>query len=100
MLIHNMKIVALKESGIIKRIKLEFTSALLMIDIGLVSFYLGLKVQCDRENQNIKLSQPIYIDKVLSKFQLDKTHTIITSMNKSAIFKQKTDEKIITSDKK
>ena len=47
-----------------------------MIDIGLISFYLGLKVEQNWHEQIIKLSQIAYIDKIVSKFYLNKTHTV------------------------
>lgn len=71
----------------IEQVKLELSSAFSMVDIGPVSFYLDLKLQRDRENWKIKLSQPVYIDKILSKFQFDKAYTVNTPMKKSAILK-------------
>lgn len=59
-----------------------------MIDIGLIEFYLGLKMQRDRENRMIKLSQPAYINKVLNKFYLDKAYAVNISMKETALLKQ------------
>lgn len=83
--VNNIKIIAPKDSEIIERVKLELIFAFFMIDIGLISFYLGLKVQRDWENQTIKLSQPVYINKVLNKFYLNKVHTVNTSMKKTIL---------------
>lgn len=47
-----------KGSSIITQVKAELAAAFFMVDIGPINFYLGLKVQCDRDNQTIKLSQP------------------------------------------
>lgn len=38
-----------------------------MIDMGPISFYLGLKVERDRQKKTLKLSQPAYIDKIPTK---------------------------------
>ncbi len=62
----DIKIMASKESGMIKRVKSELISAFSIVDMGPVSFYLGLKVERDWVNQKIKLSQPAYVNKVLS----------------------------------
>lgn len=56
-----------------------------MIDLGPISFYLGLKVERDREKRTIKLSQPAYIDKILSKFHLDQASPANTPMKESAV---------------
>lgn len=77
---------ALKESGMIERVKAELTSVFSMADMGPISFYLGLKVERDREKKIIKLFQPAYIDKVLAKFHLDKAHPANTPMKESALF--------------
>lgn len=37
-------------------VKAELTSAFLMVDMSSISFYLGLKVEQNREKQIIKLS--------------------------------------------
>ena len=71
--VDDIKIMAPKESGMIERVKAELTSAFSMADMGPISFYLGLKVERDREKKIIKLSQPSYIDKVLAKFHLEQS---------------------------
>lgn len=43
--IDNIKIIAPKESGMIKRVKSELISVFSIVDIGPVSFYIGLKVE-------------------------------------------------------
>lgn len=47
--VDDIKIMAPKESGAIDRVKQELTSAFSIVDMGPISFYLGLKVQRDRE---------------------------------------------------
>ena len=50
--------------------KKEIAAAFEMVDIGPTGFYLGLKVERDREERTLKLSQPAYIDKILAKYHL------------------------------
>lgn len=42
--VDDIKIMASKRSGVIERVKMELTAAISIMDIGLISFYLGLKV--------------------------------------------------------
>lgn len=53
-----------------------------MVDIGFISFYFGLKVERNREKQTIKLSQLVYINKVLNKFHLNKANSANILMKK------------------
>ncbi len=89
--VDDIKIMAPKESGQISRVKAELTATFSMVDRGPISFYLGLKVQRDRENRKIKLSQPSYIDKVLSKFHLEKANAVATPMRESVILQARTE---------
>ena len=61
--VDDIKIMGAKNSGVIGRVKKELTATFDMVDMGPISFYLGLKVSRDRERM-IKLSQPAYIDKI------------------------------------
>lgn len=65
--------------------KPKLTIAFLIVDIESISFYLGLKIECNREKQTIKLFQPAYIDKILSKFYLDKSYPTTTLMKESVL---------------
>ena len=71
MFVDDIKVMALKESGIIQCMKVELAATFSMIDTGLINFYLGPKIERDQAKRTIKLSQPAYINKVLSKFHLD-----------------------------
>lgn len=97
--VDDIKIMASKESGMIERVKSKLTSAFSMVNMGPISFYLGLKVQRDRENRTIKLSQPAYIDKVLSKFHLNKAHSVNTPIKETALLEQRTDGEASPSEK-
>lgn len=48
----------------------------------------------------IKLLQPTYINKVFNKFHLDKAYAVNILMKKIALFKQKTEKKASSSEKK
>lgn len=74
-----------KNSGVIGRVKEELIAAFEMVDMGPISFYLGLKVNRDREKKTIKLSQPAYVDKILSKFHLAQANTSNTPMKESPL---------------
>lgn len=56
-----------------------------MVDMGPISFYQGLKVDRDREKKTIKLSQPAYIQKILTKYHLDKANTTNTPTKEVAL---------------
>ena len=97
--VDDIKIMAPKGSGIIQRVKAELTAAFSMVDMGPISFYLGLKVERNRQARTIKLSQPAYIDKVLSRFHLDKANAATTPMKESALLLPRTDGKATTAEK-
>lgn len=81
--VDDIKIMGIKESGFIRRVKEELTAAFSMVDMGPISFYLGLKVERDRQKRTIKLSQPAYIDKVLEKYHLSKANVVNTPMKET-----------------
>ena len=56
-----------------------------MVDMGPISFYLGLMVDRDRDKKTITLSQPAYIQKVLAKYHLDKANSTNTPMKEVAL---------------
>ncbi len=69
-----------KRLGNIKIIKLELTIAFEITDIGLISFYLELKVKRNQAKKTLKLLQPAYIDKILAKYYLNKAKLCNTLM--------------------
>lgn len=89
--VNDIKIMGIKGSGFIAKVKAELTAAFSMVDMGPISFYLGLKVVRDREKKTIMLSQPAYIDKVLEKFYLDKANTVNTPMKETIFLQQRID---------
>ena len=54
-----------------------------MVVMGPISFYLGLKVERNREEKTIKLSKLAYIKKFLQKFFLDEANSTNTPMKES-----------------
>ncbi len=76
--VNEIKIMGPKESGIIERVKTELTFAFSIVDMGPISFYLGLKRERNRQAKIIKLSQPAYINEVLLKFYFDKAYSVNT----------------------
>lgn len=55
-IIDDIKIIVSKRSEIIKKIKQKLIAAFFMVDMGPISFYLGLRVDQDQEYKTIKLS--------------------------------------------
>lgn len=74
-----------KNSRVISRVKKKLTTTFEMVDMGLISFYIGLKVSKNREKKMIKLSQPIYINKILTKFHLSQGNTSNTPKKKTLL---------------
>lgn len=87
--VDDIKIMGPKASGMIERVKAELTSAFSMADMGPISFYLGLKVERNRQEKTNKLSQPAYIDKILNTFHLDKAHPVNTPMKEGTPLEQR-----------
>lgn len=56
-----------------------------MVDVGPISFYLGLKIEQDWKNRTIKLSQLVYIQKVLAKYDFDKANRTKILMKEIAL---------------
>ncbi len=83
--VDDIKIIGAKNSGVIDQVKQELTATFEMADMGLISFYLGLKVCPNREKKIIKLSQPAYIDKILAKFYLSQANTSNTPIKETQL---------------
>lgn len=78
--VDDIKVIGIKESGHIERVKLELIAAFKMADIKPISFYLGLKIEKDRAKKILKLSYPTYIDKILVKYYFDQAKLYNTPM--------------------
>ena len=57
-IVDDIKVMAPKGSGMIERVKVELTSSFSMADMGPISFYLGLKMERNREKKTIKPFHP------------------------------------------
>lgn len=58
-----------------QKLKHKLSSAFKVVDMGFIQFYLGLKVEQNRGDRTIKLSQPAYIEKLLHKFHVQTAKT-------------------------
>lgn len=74
---------ASKRSGFIKKIKAKLTFTFQIVDITPINFYLGLKVDYNKEEKSVKLSQPTYIEKIFWKFFLDQAYLTNILIKKS-----------------
>ena len=61
--VDDLNIIGPKGSPMITEVKKQLKLPFKMVDMGPISYYLGLKVERDRVNKTIKLSQPAYIEK-------------------------------------
>lgn len=68
--IDDINIIGTKKSGHIERVNVKPAVVFEMVDISLINFFLGLKIERDRQKQSLKLSQPVYIEKILEKYYL------------------------------
>ena len=80
--INDIKIIMPKDNGIIQQIKTKLTAVFFILVMDIISFYPRLKIDRDREQQTIKLSQPAYIKKVLEKFYPHKLNPVNTPIKK------------------
>lgn len=69
--VDDIKIMRVKDSGVIIQMKQELTTVFEIADMGPISFYLGLKVTQNWDKKTLKLSLPVYIYKIFVKFYLD-----------------------------
>lgn len=69
--VDDIKVMNVKESYHIKKIKLELVATFEITDIGPISFQLELMIKRDWAKKTLKLLQPVYIDKILAKDHLD-----------------------------
>lgn len=97
--VDDIKIIIPKNSRIIGRVKAKLTATFSISDMRPISFYLGLRIDRDREQQTIKLSQPAYIEKVLEKFHLDKANPVNTLMKESVPLTQRKEREALPSEK-
>ncbi len=90
----DIKVIGVKESGHKEKIKRKLAAKFEIVDMGPISFYLGLKVERDHPNKTLKLSQLAYIDKIFSKYHLNLAKPCNTLMIKAIILQNKGSEAI------
>lgn len=56
MFVDNIKVIGIKESSHIKKVKHKLVTVFEIVDIRPISFYLGLKIKRDSQNKILKLS--------------------------------------------
>ena len=83
--VDDIKLMGVKGSGHIEMVKRELAAAFERVDMGAISFCLGLKVERDWQKKTLKLSQPAYIDKILSKYYLDFAKPCNTPMKEAIL---------------
>jgi hypothetical protein len=59
-----------KDKSRVARIKDELASAFKMVDLGPISYYLGIKVERNHLTRTLVISQPAYIEKMLARHSL------------------------------
>ena len=87
--VDDLNIIGPKGSPMISEVKKQLNIAFKMVDMGPISHYLGLKVERNRDNRTIKLSQSTYIEKVLEKFHMQNAKTTTTPMKEGSLFRNK-----------
>lgn len=87
--IDDIKIMEVKNSKIISRVKEKLMAAFEMLDMRSISSYLGLKVSRDCNKMRIKLFQSAVINKILAKFYLSQVNTLNTLMKESLLERNK-----------
>jgi len=74
-----------KDKSAIQNVKQCLNDTFKMSDLGPVSYYLGMKVERNRAERTICLTQTAYINKVLQTFQQSQTVSVDTSMDSDAV---------------
>ena len=77
--------------GLIGQIKDQMKKRFRMHDLGSVSFYLSMNIECNREHHTIDIHQHSYIRTIFVKFRLDDSRPVATPMAMK-LHKRKPDE--------
>lgn len=87
--VDDLNIIAPKGTGQITRVKDKLKAAFSMVNMGPISFYLGLKIKRNREQRTLKLSQPAYINPIVHRFGLRSTKSFNTPMQEDVLLMNK-----------
>ena len=77
--VDDIKIIA-PSTAMINKVKEELSAAFEMIDMGPISFYLGMTVTRNRDRKEIRLNQKIYIKRIVIRFGRNEAKSIHTPM--------------------
>ena len=77
--------------GLFGQIKDQMKKRFQMHDLGSVSFYLAMNIECNREHHTINIHQHSYIRTILAKFRMDELRPVATPMAMK-LHKRKPDE--------
>lgn len=69
----------------IQDVKQHLNNTFRMSDLGPVAYYLGMKIERDRVNRTVRLTQTAYINKVLDTFQQSQAVPVDTPMDSGAV---------------
>jgi hypothetical protein len=72
--INDLLIIA--NEGFIGQIKDQMKKKFRMPDLGSVSFYLGMNIECNREHHSIDIHQQSFIRMILAKFRMDESRPV------------------------
>jgi hypothetical protein len=76
--VHDLLIIA--NEGLIGQIKDQMKRRFPMHDLGSVSFYLGMNIECNREHHTINIHQDRCIRTILAKFRMDESRSVATPL--------------------
>lgn len=82
MFVDDIKVIKVKKLSYIEKVKYKQVIAFEIVNIGPISFYLDLKVKKDCQNKTLKLSQSIYIDKIIAKYYFHQVKSYNTLIKK------------------
>jgi hypothetical protein len=77
--------------GMIGQIQDQMKTRIRMHDLGSVSFFLGMNIECNREYYTTDIHQQSYIRMILAKFGINESRPVATPMAMK-LYKRKPDE--------
>lgn len=87
--VDDIEVMEVKKSGHIEKVKQELVAAFEIVDIGLISFYLNLKMEKNCQNKILQLSQLVYNEKLLAKYHFNQAKPCNTLMKKAILLPNK-----------
>lgn len=87
--VDDINIMSVKKSDHIEKVKQELATTLEIVDIGPINIYLGLKVKTDWAKRMMKLLEPAYIIKILTKYYLNQAKSCNIPINEGILLPNK-----------